>query len=223
MNMKESPNSLALHDDFSEEVRLASGKRKYISIDYNMRKELLKIVNNENVTIKTAAERLHINYSNAKNIVKIYKNEHRIEKLPKKPNLTIKEITAPFYNQDNIPIRAALLPFYDSVEAQQFLTWTKEKQRRSGTCLKKPIVYSNSSTRSLINSCPTSEVEGKEAMPHFSFDMYKPSIHSRSCCCDHCSYIKRLSLIGLDTKKRIQEIDPDLTIPVPFQARAVNG
>jgi len=104
-----------------EESQTPSHKRKYIQVDYDKRRELLKLIDTESLTIKTAAEKLHINYSNAKNIVKLYKKENRIEKLPKKPHLTLKQITTPQYIQGNISMDKALLPFYDPLEAEQFM------------------------------------------------------------------------------------------------------
>jgi len=117
----------------SQKTKQASTKRRYILVDYDLRKELLKMINEESLTIKAAAKRLGINYSNAKNIFKVYKKEHRIAKLPKKPNLILKEVTAPLYVQNHIPFRAALLPFYDPNEAQKFLNWNKNKVIDEGT------------------------------------------------------------------------------------------
>ena len=105
----------------SDEIEGTSSKRKYVQVDYDRRRELLHIIDEENLTIKSAAEKLSINYSNAKNIVKLYKKEHRIEKLPKKPNLTIKQITSAPIFRDSAIYKDALLPFYDPVEAMHFL------------------------------------------------------------------------------------------------------
>lgn len=155
----------------TEERKQSSSKRKYISVNYKTRKELLRIIGEENLTIKTAAERLQINYSNAKNIVKVYKKEHRIEKLPKKPNLTLKEITSPFYSRGAIPVKAALLPFYDAQEAQKFLSWTKDKKKIQ-EMERKQQTSSNQSTRAGVDQLaklPTEERDGAA----FSFETYR--------------------------------------------------
>eukprot|EP00826_Nyctotherus_ovalis_P016124 TRINITY_DN14645_c0_g2_i10.p1 TRINITY_DN14645_c0_g2~~TRINITY_DN14645_c0_g2_i10.p1 ORF type:complete len:182 (-),score=37.00 TRINITY_DN14645_c0_g2_i10:260-805(-) len=155
----------------TEERKQSSNRRKYISVNYKTRKELLRIISEENLTIKTAAERLQINYSNAKNIVKVYKKEHRIEKLLKKPNLTLKEITSPFYTRGAIPVKAALFPFYDVQEAQKFLSWTKDKKKMQ-EMERRQQTSSNQSTRAGMDhlaKLPTGEKEG----PTFSFEAYR--------------------------------------------------
>lgn len=154
--------------------KLPNNKRKYISVNYNTRKNLLKIINEESLTIKTAAERLGINYSNAKNIVKVYKKEHRIAKLPKKPNLTLKEVTSAFYFRDSIPLKAALLPFYDANEAQQFLNWTKEKKKKQDMENQQQVV-SNHSTRSGIDLPLKLPIEEKNKHI-FDFEVYRSEI-----------------------------------------------
>jgi predicted DNA-binding protein (UPF0251 family) len=63
-------------------------KRTYIPIDMDIREDLVRIVEEENITIKQAAQKLKINYSTAKHIVKIYKktgyvsSQIRIKKQP---------------------------------------------------------------------------------------------------------------------------------------------
>ena len=169
MNSKENPNSLSLHNELREESKQSSSKRKYMPVDYDKRKELLRIINEENLTIKTAAERLRINYSNAKSIVKLYKKESRIYKLPKKPKLTLNEITNPFYFRDNIPFKEALLPFYDLVSAQPFMAWSKSKHTKLSMDFDN--ISANSVSRKSIM---------EERRPRFSFEIYRPEIESRS-------------------------------------------
>lgn len=60
------------------------GKRKYSQIDYDVRQQLLQIIDKGQLSIKTASEQLGINYSTAKNIVRIYRREKRVHKLPKR-------------------------------------------------------------------------------------------------------------------------------------------
>eukprot|EP00826_Nyctotherus_ovalis_P004708 TRINITY_DN11038_c0_g1_i7.p1 TRINITY_DN11038_c0_g1~~TRINITY_DN11038_c0_g1_i7.p1 ORF type:complete len:203 (+),score=36.83 TRINITY_DN11038_c0_g1_i7:186-794(+) len=113
----------------AEEIKHSPTKRKYIPVGYDTRKQLLTIINEENLTIKAAAKRLGVNYSNAKSIFKVYKNEYRIAKLPKKPNLSLKDVTLP-YSRSSVCLKAALLPFYDAKEAQFFLNWSKDSGKR---------------------------------------------------------------------------------------------
>jgi transposase len=59
-----------------------------------MRSNLLKLVQEQNISVKQASERLGIKYSSAKNIVKIYKSTGRSHKLDCKKEevwLVIKE------------------------------------------------------------------------------------------------------------------------------------
>ena len=51
-------------------------KRGYTIISEVKRKQLLQILDEENITIKSAAKRLGINYSTAKNIVKTNKRDN---------------------------------------------------------------------------------------------------------------------------------------------------
>ena len=60
-------------------------RRKYKQIDFNKRQQLLLKIDEGRTSIKSASSMLGINYSTAKNIVKIYRREDRIEKLPKHP------------------------------------------------------------------------------------------------------------------------------------------
>lgn len=73
-------------DEEAEEISslFRGTKREYRKISYEKRHELLSIIEHDQVTIKSAAIRLNINYSTAKNIVKIFRHEKRINTLPKK-------------------------------------------------------------------------------------------------------------------------------------------
>ena len=118
-NSQKVPDAESVIEDSKE----YSNKRKYIQVDIEKREELVKMIDEGNVTIKTAADKLEINYSNAKNIVKLYKRYNRIQKLPKRPSSALKEITVPSpplveHNQ----LEAALLPFYDPTEAERFIS-----------------------------------------------------------------------------------------------------
>jgi len=67
-------------------------KRKYSQVDQEMRKELLRIIESEQLSIKLASEKLGINYSTAKNIVRIFRKEKRMNKLPKRVNKALEEV-----------------------------------------------------------------------------------------------------------------------------------
>ena len=99
----------------------ASSKRKYVQVNYDKRKELIQVMDKEHLTIKSAAEKLHINYPTAKNIVKLYRREQRIEKLPKRSNLTLNKITSPPIRADAALYQAALSPFYNEDEAAKIM------------------------------------------------------------------------------------------------------
>jgi transposase len=58
---------------------LFRGKRNYTPVDLEKRKILVKIVDEEGITIKEAAQRLNLNYSTAKHIVKTFKKTGKIE------------------------------------------------------------------------------------------------------------------------------------------------
>ncbi len=59
--------------------------RQYTQIGSYQRQQLLLALEESRSSIKSVACRLGINYSTAKNIVKIYRKENRIDKLPKHP------------------------------------------------------------------------------------------------------------------------------------------
>lgn len=177
MNVEKSPAHSASKLDNSEEERLSTARRKYIPVNYNARKELLKIITDENLTIKAAAARLGINYSNAKTIAKIYRKEKRIAKLPKRPKLTLKEITSPFYSKDSIPLRAILLPFYDAKEAQQFLNRSKDKKKKKDM-EQWQQANSNQSTRLGLDVGAKVLAEEKDNGA-FNFEVYRTAITDR--------------------------------------------
>ncbi len=119
-----APDAPGLVPDLSS---LPGQKRKYIQVGYELRKELIEVINQEHLTIKSAAERLNINYPTAKNIVKLYRREQRIEKLPKRAGLTIKKITsAPEKTEEDALYQAALSPFYNLQEAERIMGRRRE-------------------------------------------------------------------------------------------------
>ena len=108
-----------------------SHKRAYVPVEYEKRKELLELLNTDATTIKAAAAKLNINYSTAKNIVKLYRKDNRIHKLPKKLPLTLQTITT--RPQTGVAVSeqamydAALRPFYHIKEAEDLLAKAKGK------------------------------------------------------------------------------------------------
>lgn len=53
-------------------------KREYTKIPKHLRRKLIEIIESRQSTIKEAAKELGINYSTAKNIVRVFRNERRI-------------------------------------------------------------------------------------------------------------------------------------------------
>jgi len=225
-----------------KEVQETSSRRKYVQVDYDKRKELLHIIDEENLTIKSAAEKLSINYSNAKNIVKLYKKEHRIEKLPKKPSLTIREITSAPLLRDSAVYKDALLPFYDPVEALQFLGKGKNCSNRGPTLNNqanngKPIVHSDdnpivtritgtgrTSNQYSGNSPASNEnSERTTSIGQFNFLAYTPLVLGRYSCFDlnFFSFFRRLAEIS---GERSYDIDfSERTLPCPFIMKHPNN
>ncbi len=188
--LKQRPDSLQESEGLLEESKSSHGKRRYVQVGYSKRRELLEMVEEGNITIKSAAERLKINYSNAKNIVKLYKKEHRIEKLPKKPSLTLREITCPPFDHDGLPFKTALLPFYDPVEAERFTRRNVGPQPAQTGNAGPPVTSSP-----LTESCTRASTSLPERVPspdgslRFNFLMYTPMILGRYLAHSLCSLV----------------------------------
>jgi molybdenum-dependent DNA-binding transcriptional regulator ModE len=54
--------------------------KKYVLLSNKQREELCKLIHEEGLTIKEAAERCGIPYANAKAVNKTFEREHRTEK-----------------------------------------------------------------------------------------------------------------------------------------------
>ena len=54
-------------------------KRNYKPVDVEKRQQLIQIIESEGITIKEASERLNMNYSTAKYILKTYRTTGMIE------------------------------------------------------------------------------------------------------------------------------------------------
>lgn len=89
---------------------IVSKKRAYIQVDYEKRLELLEQIQKDHSTIKAASEKLKINYSTAKNIIKLYRKESRIHKLPKRGGLGIRHIGDSFKISPENLLCSDLLP-----------------------------------------------------------------------------------------------------------------
>jgi hypothetical protein len=102
-------------------------KRRYVQIPDEKRKQLLEMLHHSNLTIKTIAEQLDINYSTAKHIVKLYKLENRAHALPRRSKGGSKGPDSRCVNASRRTTRAdellaeSLRPFYDVLEATRFL------------------------------------------------------------------------------------------------------
>ena len=80
------------YSDFVENEGYEQSKRKYNQVDLNLRQELLTIIRERSLSIKSASEELGINYSTAKNIVRIYRRENRMNKLPKRVSKALEDV-----------------------------------------------------------------------------------------------------------------------------------
>ncbi len=88
---KDSSSSQTSHE-LSDESSQMCNKRRYNQVDVDLRKELLHAIESQQLSIKSASEQLGINYSTAKNIVRIYRREKRMHKLPKRVNKALEEV-----------------------------------------------------------------------------------------------------------------------------------
>eukprot|EP00826_Nyctotherus_ovalis_P027813 TRINITY_DN2178_c0_g1_i15.p1 TRINITY_DN2178_c0_g1~~TRINITY_DN2178_c0_g1_i15.p1 ORF type:complete len:146 (-),score=18.58 TRINITY_DN2178_c0_g1_i15:30-467(-) len=59
-------------------------KRTYVKVTESKRHQIIELMQREQLNIKTAAARLNINYSAAKHIVKVFRQENRLLSSPKK-------------------------------------------------------------------------------------------------------------------------------------------
>lgn len=81
--MKQQLNAVQNNEGESSTLPAIHTRRGYIKVSDTKRRQLLELVENKQVTIKKAALCLGINYSTAKNIIKIYHQEKRITVLPR--------------------------------------------------------------------------------------------------------------------------------------------
>lgn len=106
-------------------------KREYNKIPKDIRKQLLETIEEGQLTIKAAAQQLGINYSSAKNIVKIFRQQERIDVMIKtsgrrvvskmlKKDKTLKRFTAKrthlavnsqFHNSNAIPNKTSTVKY----------------------------------------------------------------------------------------------------------------
>ena len=80
------------YDPIEIETDNKESKRTYNQVDFELRKQLLNIIQSRKLSIKTAADELGINYSTAKNIVRIYRRENRMNKLPKRVSKALEDV-----------------------------------------------------------------------------------------------------------------------------------
>ena len=57
---------------------MIKSKRNYMPVEQAKRNQLIKLVSDDQITIKDAASKLKINYSTAKHIIKTYKKEQEV-------------------------------------------------------------------------------------------------------------------------------------------------
>jgi len=85
-----SPKLLIKRVESSEDIDIylaKNNKRNYIQVEVDKRKDLILLLQNTQLTIKEAAKELKVNYSTAKNIVKVFRDTGRIDKIPRRRNL----------------------------------------------------------------------------------------------------------------------------------------
>ena len=128
-------------DCCADQSKTGTHKRAYVQVDYEKRRQLLEVLNTEETTIKSAAAKLNINYSTAKNIVKLYRKDKRIHKLPKKAPLTLHKITT-VPSTEQAWYEAALRPFYHAEEAENLLAKVKAKRSQGDFQGVNPVVTS---------------------------------------------------------------------------------
>lgn len=67
----------SLHDqkkyEFITKKSTSKNKRSYVPVELSKREDLVRVIEEEKITIKEAAMKLGINYSTAKHIMKTYK------------------------------------------------------------------------------------------------------------------------------------------------------
>ncbi len=91
--------------EFSENNTLIRKKRsKYKPVDNSLREKLVDLVINQNNQLKRASDQLDLNYSTAKTIIRIWKNENRCIKKKKKRNFYKTKLKYRFKNKKNAEI-----------------------------------------------------------------------------------------------------------------------
>lgn len=175
-------------------------KRKYMQVGNEQRKELLNMLQNEHLSIKTAAGRCSINYSNAKNIVKIFQKENRMRKLSRaipskwpyfhmekrqKPIATESEGMKIFEDLENGK-EVSHSDFKESAESKKS---TKEQSEVNplpeNNNVQQSLLMQNDLAQGQVSRVPlaNNEEEDSEDPPSedvFDFTPYTPAILSRS-------------------------------------------
>ena len=185
MNQEDNVTLHFIKKDDPEETKSisSSAKRGYRRVGYDKRKELLHIIENDQVTIKAAAKRLNVNYSTAKNIVKLFRQEKRISPLTKR---IAKIRRASHVEQHGSTIREKghvgpenrIRRFVAKKTHLEFETEkTKERKDSSGAAIDSAETgrkVSTCVTDYLLNSVPCGTPS--ETCPVFNFYIYGPMI-----------------------------------------------
>ena len=94
LNSKKRSEPLIERDVNNIKNSLAKGKRNYKKVELDLREKLINLVNINGLTIKSASYQLDINYSTAKNILKMFKFKKQVRNY-KKNDITQNEVIEP--------------------------------------------------------------------------------------------------------------------------------
>ena len=130
-----------------------SKKRNYVKVKDECRKKLIEIIQNDMCTIKMAALKLGINYSNAKSIIKSFKAKLEANKTTGSP---ITPMVPRCYNESFQDFREEKIKLIDD-------------RNMSFRTLNEPILYKKDIT--------------KEIIPVFDFSVYYAMIYEKYCFC----------------------------------------
>eukprot|EP00831_Metopus_contortus_P008472 TRINITY_DN1324_c0_g1_i1.p1 TRINITY_DN1324_c0_g1~~TRINITY_DN1324_c0_g1_i1.p1 ORF type:complete len:185 (+),score=0.05 TRINITY_DN1324_c0_g1_i1:104-658(+) len=107
------------------ESKISKGKREYSIVSLDKRQELIDLIESQTLTLKDAAEKVGIKYSTAKNIVKIYVKEQRINPKPKRVSKILKQYSC--LEEEGIPLSMSLTQFPYRIDKKRRTTRFKLK------------------------------------------------------------------------------------------------
>ena len=116
-----SDSCFPIEDKSDNEVRV---KRPYLKIEDERRTQLLKMVEEEQISMKEASKRLHINYYSAKTIMQTYRKKGRIHKKLTRDRARkfVSQITLPLPNEKSMASSEVLKPVFEVQKSSQSST-----------------------------------------------------------------------------------------------------